>query len=417
MRGSAAAPTVMPMEHGSLISRLRRLDPQTLDWAIVVALVVWAQLDLWLLGETLTAVRGSHGLAAPFLVLFALPLGWRRRRPLTALCAVMGAIALEAVVLGAPVQGVDLMLPMLIALYSVAAYAELRPALIGFGVGFVGMLVAMLLEPEVVTFGDLIVIQGTFFVALGGSAWLLGEFVRARRLVTARFEDCARRGSSASRSSGARAAAAAERARIARELHDVIAHTRQRDGRPGRGRAPTCSSATRRGERARCDSIEDTGREALGRDAPAARAAAHRRASSDARAAAGARAARRAGRAGARAPGLPVELEVEGEPATLPPGVDLVGLPDRPGGADQRAQARGPARRVAVRVRRRRDAVELEVRDDGRGAGPGDERRRPRAGRACASASRSYGGTLDAGPAPTAASACARALPLTPSAA
>jgi signal transduction histidine kinase len=215
-------PTVLPVAHP--FSGLRRLDPRAADWTLVLALVLWAQLDLWAFGGTLTNVRGSHGLAAPFLVLFALPLVWRRRRPLAVLCAVMGAVALEAVVLGAPVQGVDLLLPMLIAVYSVAAYAELRPALIGFGVGFVGMLVVLLFEPEVVTFGDLVVIEGTFFVALGGAAWLAGRFVRARRIDAERFErraELAERG----RDQHTRAALADERGRIARELHDVIAHS------------------------------------------------------------------------------------------------------------------------------------------------------------------------------------------------
>ena len=72
-----------------------------------------------------------------------------------------------------------------------------------------------------------------------------------------------------------RAAGRRERARIARELHDVVAHP-QRDGasRPG-GRTADRPDPAEASEA--LEAIEGTGREALDRDAPAARRAAGRR--------------------------------------------------------------------------------------------------------------------------------------------
>lgn len=208
----------------AIVDSRARIDRTALDWAIAVGLALWAQLDLWVFGEAFTAVRGSSALAAPFLLLYTLPLGWRRRRPLEVLCVVMGAAALESVVVGAPVQGIDLLVPMLLVLYSVAAHAERPRALLGLAVGFVAFTVAEVREPEVVTAGDLVIVDASFFVTLGGGVWLVGRYVRARRLDVERSEDRAER-LEREQAERTRAALAAERGRIARELHDVIAHS------------------------------------------------------------------------------------------------------------------------------------------------------------------------------------------------
>ena len=56
-----------------------------------------------------------------------------------------------------------------------------------------------------------------------GSGWFLGRYLRARRAYTTQLEDRADR-LEHEREEEARRAIAAERARIARELHDIVAH-------------------------------------------------------------------------------------------------------------------------------------------------------------------------------------------------
>ena len=72
-------------------------------------------------------------------------------------------------------------------------------------------------------------------------------------------------------------AAAAERARIARELHDIVAHNLSVMVALADGAGYTAEQRPGAADARRCGSVARTGREALGRDAPAARRAARRR--------------------------------------------------------------------------------------------------------------------------------------------
>src|SRR3954452_21658304 len=207
------------------LSRMDRLSRQTLlDYAIPSVLLVWGLLDIWVVGDFQTTIHGGSAAATLYVVCATVPLAFRRRWPLGVLCAVMGAIALDSIVVGKAPQGLEVLLPALIAVYSVAAHADRRRALIGLAVGFVGTVIEASLDPEVVTVGQLVVVEGSFFVGLGGSAWLAGRFVRARRLEAEHSEHRAVR-IEREQHELARAAVAAERGRIARELHDVIAHS------------------------------------------------------------------------------------------------------------------------------------------------------------------------------------------------
>ena len=207
------------------MKRPHHFDRQAvLDWTIVGALFVWGQIDLWVVGGVQTTVHGPRISGALYVLCATVPLAFRRRWPLGVLCVVMGAIALDSLVVGKAPQGLEVLLPALIAVYSVAAYADQRRALIGLAVGFVGTVIEASLDPEVVTLGQLVIVEGGFFVGLGGGAWLTGRFVRARRLEAERSEHRAAR-IERDHKELARAAVVAERGRIARELHDVIAHS------------------------------------------------------------------------------------------------------------------------------------------------------------------------------------------------
>ncbi len=72
-----------------------------------------------------------------------------------------------------------------------------------------------------------------------------------------------------------------------------------------------------------------------------------------------------------REAGLPVEVEVEGEPVELPPGVDLSAYRIVQEALTNALRHAGPAH-AHVRVRYRADELELEITDDGPGATNGD---------------------------------------------
>ena len=90
------------------------------------------------------------------------------------------------------------------------------------------------------------------------SGWIFGDSVAYRRAHNAWLEERARR-AEAERDTKARLAAAAERSRIAREMHDMIAHNLGGDRRARRRRGtPACP-----GQPARRSARSRTGREAL----------------------------------------------------------------------------------------------------------------------------------------------------------
>ena len=165
--------------------------------------------------------RHSHGwVFAPLLI--GMPIVVRRKYPAKVFWTVI-AIGAFQVLTPLPIRPSDLAVP--VALYGLAAYRPRRRSLVGLGVCLFGALVALLrIHPD---FGDHELVGLAFTFALLSSpmviAWILGDSMQYRRAYYASLEEKARR-LERERDQQAQIIAATERARIARELHDVVAH-------------------------------------------------------------------------------------------------------------------------------------------------------------------------------------------------
>ncbi|MEU2610020.1 histidine kinase [Micromonospora sp. NPDC007271] len=262
----------------------------------------------------------------------ALVLLFRRTHP-SAVAAVVGALALVQVVLGWGPLGYDI--AVLIALYSVVKYADrLRDGVIAGLVAAVGVVLAALQVRGPAAWWA----SAIYFGLITGAVWLMGLNVRTRRLYVLSLEERAST-LEREREAEARAAVAEERTRIARELHDVVAHSMavmivQADGvRFTIDRDPATA-------REAAKVVADTGRQALEEmrrlvgvlrepSRPEPVAAPGAAAEPD-----GALSAEPAHRRPAlvelpalldrfRAAGLRVDYAVTGDPAPLPPGLEL----------------------------------------------------------------------------------------------
>jgi signal transduction histidine kinase len=188
-----------------------------LSWGDVrhKATLIDGALALLLLAAYLAWAVGRPPLAAtvPLAILQTAPLLWRRRRPVVVLVIVVVA----GVVAGAVVKEF-LGFAQLVALYTLAVSVERRLAL---RVGAVALVALALptLRVEQYEPGPFI-----FRLIAFAAAWILGDSLRTRREYIRELEARAER-LEREREENIRRAAAEEQARIARELHDVIAHS------------------------------------------------------------------------------------------------------------------------------------------------------------------------------------------------
>ena len=162
------------------------------------------------------AGSGTPWTVAVLGVVALVPLAWRHQAPVL-VWAVSGVATLAAMVAhGSP--GL-LALGPLIALYTVATDCPRRVSLMAGAVSLVGVTLGVAAvrtskSPWVAFVFPLVVIA---------AAWLIGDNLRVRRVYVAELEAKAAR-AEAEREAEASRAAAQERGRIARELHDVVAH-------------------------------------------------------------------------------------------------------------------------------------------------------------------------------------------------
>jgi signal transduction histidine kinase len=158
--------------------------------------------------------RGMFVLGCGLVFLHTLPLAARRRFPLAVLATtVASGVAFVALDLAPDILWVAIP----VAVYSVAAYGDRWVALAGLAVAEAGLAVVQLTPGRT---GVNTWVGNMGFLA---AAWLLGHFVGVRRLYVLRLEERTAELEQA-REELARRAVTEERLRLARELHDVVAH-------------------------------------------------------------------------------------------------------------------------------------------------------------------------------------------------
>jgi signal transduction histidine kinase len=323
------------------------------DAVLALAVVVPGQFEAWT-GTFATHRQGPHWAEAAAYGVAGLALVFRRVRPLDVLLTMCAVMVAEFALVGSP-EGYGVAIPPIIAAYTVADREERRRALVGLA-AVIGMGLAWnYLDPVNRTTAQHL--QGNAWISPWIIAWLVGALVRSRRL----YVQAQRR----EEEERALTAVAEERNRIARELHDVIGHSVSV--------MTVQASAVRRlmrsdqgRERAALETVEATGREAL---------AEMRRMVSVLRSSSGApdltppptldqldRLVENFRRAG-----LETDVQTEGDPVPLPPGLDLTAyrlVQEALTNTLRHAQAT----RAQVRVCYRAGLLALSVRDDGRGA-------------------------------------------------
>ena len=329
----------------------------------------------------------------PFMIAMIIAVVFRRRNPAAAFAVAVAAGAGQVAVSHAP-TGTDLAIPVL--LYTLAAYRQRRVSLAGLAVSLAGSFIGVFVWTNRLDVYGKLLAALVVFCATALVAWVLGDSMRYRRGYYAALEERAAR---LEREADAQAqiATAAERARIARELHDVIAHhvsvmVVQADGA---GYALDTSP-----ERARqaLAAISATGRQAL----TEMRRLLGLLRSGDTR-------AQLAPQPGlgqlrelveqARAAGMSVSLTQQGAPRPLPEGAELAAYRVVQESLTNTRKHAGLAAAAAVTLRYADDGLVVQVSDDGRGAGvAADGTGHGLAG--MRERVEMYGGTMTAGPLP-----------------
>ena len=324
------------------------------QWVVDVVPVIVIMIP----ATAIIATAGSRGDAKRpdfflYLLIAALPLFFRRRWPLEVLA---WTIAIAVATGYAPAY----VLPLLFALFNVAALRGWRTGLPAAGLVLVAQITAIGLHHNDAAIGFDPLLSRTVATGLALAA---GLYVYTRHAYVEGLEDRAAR-AERERELLAAQAVADERVRIARELHDVVAHNvslmvvqAQAVG----------AVADDEGQRGALDQIAALGRQGLaemhrmlgvlrpGEEDPEAELAPQPGVADVERLVEQARGA-----------GLDVRLNVEGEPRSLPPGVDLSAYRIVQEALTNVVRHAGHAS-AAVTISYKPGGLELAVVDDGRG--------------------------------------------------
>ncbi len=317
----------------------------------LIAIAAWGSPRL--IGST--AVAGPSWLLALLPLLVGMPLVLRRRAPLLMWLTIWAGIALLFLLAHNSLRGLAFMFVLFAAAYSLGAHASLRRAV-------VGLLVTAPLVVVISHKGEL----GLAFNSSGGKSavalsllqlvafWLAGVFLHARS------QSASLAARSAALQRQAEQAAAVERARIARELHDIVAHHLSVVVLVAGG-ARACGQA----DPETLEEIEHSARQALIetrrlfgvlREPDEETGRAPQPGISELPALAG----------GLRAAGLEVSLSIDGDHTALPPAMNVSAYRIVQEALTNVLKHAGPAR-AAVTVGCADSAVIIEVSDDGQG--------------------------------------------------
>jgi signal transduction histidine kinase len=288
---------------------------------------------------------------------------WRRRHPFV----VLGLLCLHAVI-GSLSLTYRPVLLVCVALAAAAAASDNRWRLLG-AAGLAVLASAawvaneVLISPEVTDVGKVAAVAGgyvtTLLVALGVGLFQRAGIMRTKELERRNEEE-------------ARAAVAVERRRIARELHDIVAHTVTVMTLQSAGARALLETNPARA-RGALESVEHAGVQAIGelrRLLGVLRA-------DDAGLRDAADPHRQPGLADVdalvdrvRAAGLDVTVLAEGSPGTLDPSVELAAFRVIQEALTNATRHAGPGSSAVVRLTWEPDALLVEVCDDGRGTAP-----------------------------------------------
>ena len=204
---------------GAIGRRLEHVNPLVVDSVIALGLAAVTLIELATLRDAEGASTAELWWTAAFMLVQTLPLALRRRYPF-AVFAVVGTASILYDVLDIQPDPNTALFASLLSVYSVSAYASRRLAL-GAAVIVVAALVVLNVPPLVddEDFASLL----TQFALIGG-AWVVGQNTRYRRRETELLAERAER-IERERQERDRIAALEERDRLAREIHDVIAHS------------------------------------------------------------------------------------------------------------------------------------------------------------------------------------------------
>ncbi|MFC8802259.1 sensor histidine kinase [Streptomyces anthocyanicus] len=354
---SARSPLSSPL--APVLARLRTASPYAVD-AAVAALVLFAVSLQWLFpdeGDDPLSWRGWLLGAGT-----AVPLVWRRAAPFATACAVSVATPAQAVHHAPPP---DLMYGGFVVLYTLAALArpwQRRVMLAGWLAG----VAATISHKE-----DAEPFEYAFQLLSIVCAYALGSLTRTQRAYTAELEDRARH-LERERAADTARATAQERARIARDMHDILAHAVSLMVVQAEAGPVVVRSDPARAEAA-FDAIATAGRDAmtqlrriLGVLKEEEREPGPRRLPQP-----GLTALPGLVRRVGESAGLRVELRTTGEPGALPPDTEVAGYRIVQEALTNTVK-HAYASCAVVGLDWAEDGVTLTVTDDGRGPAPGD---------------------------------------------